>query len=130
MMGLRLSPPINSSRRFRLGEEKKPSFSIYARSRRTLLRLTSVRQNRRPRVFYVSYNEVAPKRSGAHRGAVRTGPQPSTCRARQAKIRYEIEKAYEGGLLTLILSTVLPMVLVVLLFFPMMRQLQAGGGRR
>jgi cell division protease FtsH len=47
----------------------------------------------------------------------------------KAKIRYEIEKRDESGWLTLLLGSLLPMVVIVFLFFLIMRQIQAGGGK-
>jgi cell division protease FtsH len=47
----------------------------------------------------------------------------------KAKIRYEIEKHDDSGWLTLLLGSFLPMVVIVFLFYVIMRQIQAGGGK-
>ena len=128
MMGLASVAAYQLISSARLSEDKKPSFSDFMQEvEKNPAHIKSVKIDGQE--FFISYNEAPPNDRARIVGPSELAHAQVLTALDKAKIRYEIEKPYESGVLTLILSTVLPMVLVVLLFFLMMRQLQAGGGK-
>ncbi len=128
MMGLASVAAYQLISSARLSEDKKPSFSDFMQEvEKNPAHIKSVKIDGQE--FFISYNEAPPNDRARIVGPSELAHAQVLTALDKAKIRYEIEKPYESGFLTLILSTVLPMVLVVLLFFLMMRQLQAGGGK-
>lgn len=112
----------------RLSDEKKPSFSDFMQEvEKNPSRIKSVKIDGQE--FAVTYTDPPPGDRARIVGPSEMAQGQVLQALDRAKVRYEIEKPYEGGLWTMILSTVLPMVLVVVLFFLMMRQLQTGGGK-
>src|SRR5438105_3247146 len=111
------------------GEENKPSFSnfmedVYSNPGH----IKSVRiegQN-----YHVEYQHASDKDNPPHNKVTVVGP-PEIASSHvlaaldKAKIRYELEKRDEGGWLTLLLGSWLPMLAMVFFFFVVMRQLQA-----
>jgi cell division protease FtsH len=128
MMGLASVAAYQLISSARLSEDKKPSFSDFMQEvEKNPSHIKTVKIDGQE--FFITYNEAPPNDRARIVGPSELAHSQVLGALDKAKIRYEIEKPYESGVLTLILSTVLPMVLVVLLFFLMMRQLQAGGGK-
>ena len=128
MMGLASVAAYQLISSARLSEDKKPSFSDFMQEvEKNPAHIKTVKIDGQE--FFITYNEAPPNDRARIVGPSELAHAQVLGALDKAKIRYEIEKPYESGVLTLILSTVLPMVLVVLLFFLMMRQLQAGGGK-
>ena len=128
MMGLASVAAYQLISSARLSEDKKPSFSDFMQEvEKNPSHIKTVKIDGQE--FFITYNEAPPNDRARIVGPSELAHAQVLGALDKAKIRYEIEKPYESGVLTLILSTVLPMVLVVLLFFLMMRQLQAGGGK-
>ncbi len=128
MMGLASVAAYQLLSSARLSEDKKPSFSDFMQEvEKNPAHIKTVKIDGQE--FFITYNEAPPNDRARIVGPSELAHAQVLGALDKAKIRYEIEKPYESGVLTLILSTVLPMVLVVLLFFLMMRQLQAGGGK-
>jgi len=128
MMGLASVAAYQLISSARLSEDKRPSFSDFMQEvEKNPAHIKTVKIDGQE--FLITYNESPPNDRARIVGPSELAHAQVLASLDKAKIRYEIEKPYESGVLTLILSTVLPMVLVVLLFFLMMRQLQAGGGK-
>lgn len=128
MMGLASIAAYQLISSARMTEEKKPSFSEFMQEVETNGKhIKSVKIDGQE--FHITYNEQPPKDRARVVGPSEAAHAQVLAALDKAKIHYEIEKPVEGGIIMMILSTVLPMILVVVLFFVMMRQLQASGGK-
>ncbi|MCS6915248.1 MAG: ATP-dependent zinc metalloprotease FtsH [Myxococcales bacterium] len=116
---------ITGSRR---GEETRPTFSEFMRDvEQNPGRIKYVRidgQN-----YHVRYDEPPPRDRATIIGPTDLAQGHVLAALDKAKIKYEIEKRDDGGWLTLLLGSWLPMLAMVFFFFLVMRQLQAGGGK-
>jgi len=109
-------------------EEDRPSFSGFMQEvEKNPGHIKSVRIDGQE--YYVTYNEQPPKDKVKLVGPSELAQAQVLAALDKAKIRYEIEKHDDSGWLTLLLGSFLPMVVIVFLFYVIMRQIQAGGGK-
>ncbi len=112
----------------RSGDEEKPSFSGFMQEvEKNAAHIKSVKIDGQD--YLVTYNEPPPKDKVKLVGPTELAQGPVLAALDKAHVRYELEKRDESGWLTLILGSVLPMAVIVFLFFLIMKQIQAGGGK-
>ena len=109
-------------------DEEKPSFSGFMQEvEKNAAHIKSVKIDGQD--YLVTYNEAPPKDKVKLVGPTELAQGPVLAALDKAHIRYELEKRDESGWLTLLLGSFLPMAVIVFLFFLIMKQIQAGGGK-
>ncbi len=108
--------------------EKRPSFSDFMQAiEKTPTQIENVRIDGQE--YVVSYKKQPPDDKVKLVGPSELSQGHVLSALDKAGIHYEIEKRDDSGWLTLLLGSLLPMVVIVFLFYVIMRQIQAGGGK-
>ena len=108
--------------------EKRPSFSDFMQAiEKTPAQIENVRIDGQE--YVVSYKKQPPDDKVKLVGPSELSQGHVLSALDKAGIHYEIEKRDDSGWLTLLLGSLLPMVVIVFLFYVIMRQIQAGGGK-
>ena len=112
----------------RARDDQKPTFSDFMQKvEENPSQIKSVKIDGQD--YLVTYKEQPPKDKVKLTGPSELSQGQVLAVLDKAKIHYEIEKRDDSGWLTLLLGSLLPMVVIVFLFFLIMRQIQAGGGK-
>ena len=112
----------------RARDDQKPTFSDFMQKvEENPSQIKSVKIDGQD--YLVTYKEQPPKDKVKLTGPSELSQGQVLAVLDKAKIHYEIEKHDDSGWLTLLLGSLLPMVVIVFLFFLIMRQIQAGGGK-
>ena len=112
----------------RARDDKKPTFSVFMQDvEKNPASIESVKIDGQD--YYVTYKKPPPEDKVKIVGPTELAVGQVIASFDKAKIKYEIEKHDDSGWLTLLLGSFLPMVVIVFLFFLIMRQIQAGGGK-
>ncbi|MBL9005669.1 MAG: ATP-dependent zinc metalloprotease FtsH [Myxococcales bacterium] len=108
--------------------EKRPSFSDFMQAiEKTPAQIENVRIDGQE--YVVTYKKQPPDDKVKLVGPSELSQGHVLAALDKAGIHYEIEKRDDSGWLTLLLGSLLPMVVIVFLFYVIMRQIQAGGGK-
>jgi cell division protease FtsH len=108
--------------------EKRPSFSDFMQAiEKSPTQIENVRIDGQE--YIVSYKKQPPDDKVKLVGPSELSQGHVLSALDKAGIHYEIEKRDDSGWLTLLLGSLLPMVVIVFLFYVIMRQIQAGGGK-
>jgi cell division protease FtsH len=109
-------------------DDTKPSFSGFMQEvEKNAAHIKSVKIDGQD--YLVTYNEPPPKDKVKLVGPTELAQGQVLAALDKAHIRYELEKREDSGWLTLLLGSFLPMAVIVFLFFLIMKQIQAGGGK-
>ena len=108
--------------------DKRPSFSDFMQAiEKSPAQIENVRIDGQE--YIVSYKKQPPDDKVKLVGPSELSQGHVLSALDKAGIHYEIEKRDDSGWLTLLLGSLLPMVVIVFLFYVIMRQIQAGGGK-
>jgi len=109
-------------------DDTKPSFSGFMQEvEKNAAHIKSVKIDGQD--YLVTYNEPPPKDKVKLVGPSELAQGQVLAALDKAHVRYELEKREDSGWLTLLLGSFLPMAVIVFLFFLIMKQIQAGGGK-
>ena len=128
MMALALTVAYELTLGNRGRDDTKPSFSGFMQEvEKNAAHIKSVKIDGQD--YLVTYNEPPPKDKVKLVGPTELAQGQVLAALDKAHIRYELEKREDSGWLTLLLGSFLPMAVIVFLFFLIMKQIQAGGGK-